>query len=431
MTPIRRILFFVFLSGSYLHGYAQLNTTEKKIMARVKVDMNNSLQLLAESVNINSGTLNTDGVKKVGSVYAGELQKLGFTIEWVNEPDSLQRAGHLVATHAGKKGKRILLLGHLDTVFEPDMPIGPYKLLNDSTATGQGVIDMKGGDVMIIAALQALESVGQLKDMNLLVYFTGDEEKPGSPNEVARADFIERAKNCDIALGFEASAGLHYASAARRGFSSWALNVKANTGHSSGIFSDSAGYGAIFEAARILNRFREELDTERYLTFNPGMIVGGTEVKSEPGSSRAEVLGKINIIAPVAEVTGDLRFISEAQKNLARKKMQAIVAESLPGTSSIIHFQDGGPAMEPTERNLQLLKELDQTSREMGIGETLAFDPGLRGAGDISDIAQYVACLDGLGSSGSGAHEPGETIRLKEYPVLIQRAAIFIYRLTR
>jgi len=410
---------------------AQLTAPEKKAIAYINDHMNATMQLLIQSVNINSGTLNIPGVKKVGDLYGEILEKLGFTIEWVAEPDSLHRAGHLVATHKGKKGKKLFLIGHLDTVFEPDMPAGPYTVLNDTTATGQGVNDMKGGDVVMIAALQALQAGGQLKDMNIVAYFTGDEERSGFPHNVARKDFVERAKTCDIALGFESAMGLHTVAAARRGASGWALDVTARTGHSSQVFTDSAGFGAIYEAARILNTFREQLGHEQYLTFNPGLIVGGSGVKLSDQDARGEALGKTNIISPSAHVTGDLRFLSEARKNAAREKMTAIVATNLPGTQATISFTDGLPAMEPTAGNLALVTQLDKVTRDMGIGGTVAGDPGARGAGDISDIAQYMDCLDGLGASGSGAHKAGETINLKEYPLLIQRAAVFMYRLTR
>src|SRR3569833_1497081 len=155
---------------------AQLTNSEKKAIAFINDHMDATMQLLIQTVNINSGSLNITGVKKVGDIYAAALEKLGFTIEWVAEPDSLHRAGHLVATHKGKKGKKLFLIGHLDTVFEHDMPAGPYTILNDSTATGQGVNDMKGGDVVMIAALQALDAAGLLKDMHIVAYFTGDEE---------------------------------------------------------------------------------------------------------------------------------------------------------------------------------------------------------------------------------------------------------------
>lgn len=410
---------------------AQLAAPEKKAIDYIDLHIRQATQLLISSVNINSGTLNIAGVKKVGDLYAAELKKLGFTIEWVNEPDSLHRAGHLVATHIGKKGKKLFLIGHLDTVFEPDMPAGPYTVLNDSTATGQGVNDMKGGDVVMITALQALEAAGQLKDMNVIAYFTGDEERSGSPHSVARKDFIERARTCDIALAFESAMGLHTVAAARRGASGWTLDVTAKTGHSATVFTDSAGDGAIYEAARILNTFREQLSTEKYLTFNPGFIVGGSAVTIDAQDARGEAMGKTNIISPAAHVTGDLRFLTEAQKEAAREKMRTIVAGSLPGTHATIRFSDGLPAMEPTPGNLQLVAQLNKTTQDMGIGETLAGDPGARGAGDISDIAQYLPCLDGLGASGKGAHRAGETINLNEYPLLIKRAAVFMYRLSR
>ncbi|MGC5209572.1 M20/M25/M40 family metallo-hydrolase, partial [Escherichia coli] len=84
----------------------------------------------------------------------------------------------------------------LDTVFEPDMPANPWKMLNDSTATGQGANDMKGGDVIVVMALQALNNMHLLDDANITVYFTGDEESAGRPTNISRKDFIERAKQC-------------------------------------------------------------------------------------------------------------------------------------------------------------------------------------------------------------------------------------------
>lgn len=406
-----------------------LSDTEKKIVSFINLHTPDAEKLLAESVNINSGTLNKAGVKKVGDVFAREFKKAGFVTEWVNLPDSLQRAGHLVATRKGKKGKKIFIIGHLDTVFEPDLPFSPYKKLNDSTATGQGVNDMKGGDVIVILALQALQSLNLLNNANITVYFTGDEEKAGIPNTVSRADFITRAKNCDVALAFEGATSLTSIATARRGTSGWKLHVTAKTGHSSGVFSTGAGYGAIYEASRILNGFREELSKEKYLTFNPGLILGGSDMKYDDANSKGEASGKTNIISPEVMVTGDLRFLTEAQKESARERMRAIVAQNLNGTKAQISFQNGIPAMEPTEGNNRILRVIDSVSRAMGLGPTRAGDPGSRGAGDVSYVAQYLDCIDGLGASGRGAHAPGETINLKEMPVLAQRAAILIYRL--
>jgi glutamate carboxypeptidase len=417
-----------------------LNKEEQKVMDYIDANMPRAIALLKESVNINSGTLNIAGVKKVGEIFAREFEKANFKTKWIPMPDSLRRAGHLVATigfnndPVGKKntkGKKLFLIGHLDTVFEPDMPANPFTMLNDSTATGQGVNDMKGGDVVMIIALQALHAQGLLKDADIIAYLTGDEEHAANPREISRADFIESAKKTDIALAFEGANGLNSVATARRGASGWTLNVKAKTGHSSGVFTPNAGYGAIYEAARIINEFRVQLSTEKYLTFNPGVFIGGSEMNYNSAKSTGTAIGKTNIISPAVTVTGDLRFLTEDQKINARKKMSAIVADNLAGTKATIKFTDGIPSMAPTQGNDKLLEIISGVTKDMGLGATTAGDPGSRGAGDISYIAAYVDCIDGLGASGKGAHAPGETINLKELPFLIKRAALTIYRLSR
>ena len=408
----------------------QLTATERKLLASVQQRLPQTEQLLAQVVNINSGTLNVAGVRAVGTVFQKEFDALGFKTEWVAMPAGMQRAGHLVAQRKGKKGKRLFLVGHLDTVFELDMPFTKYTRLNDSTATGQGVNDMKGGDVVILAALQALQANGLLKDASITAYFTGDEERGGKGPE-ARADFIAKAKEAQVALAFENAIDRHTVATARRGSSNWQLKTFGTAAHSSTIFKPAVGYGAIYEAARILNAFRETLSQEQYLTFNPGLLVGGSEVSYDEAKAHAEVTGKTNIIAPTATVSGDLRFLTEAQKEAARARMRAIVAQNLAGTRADITFTDGLPSMAPTPGNQRLAALADQASRDLSLGPVVAGDPGSRGAGDISYVAQYLDCLDGLGAPGKGAHAPGETINLKEFPLLIERAALMIYRLTR
>lgn len=193
----------VFLFIGFAASAQSLSKTEQQILKNIEADYTATIQLLKESVNINSGTFNIEGVKKVGELYGKEFASLGFTVEWISLPDSLKRAGHLVAYHKGKKGKKLFLIGHLDTVFEPDMPENPFAILNDSTATGQGINDMKGGDVLLIAALKAMHKQGLLEDVSITIYLTGDEENAADPREISRGDFIERAKQHDIALGFE------------------------------------------------------------------------------------------------------------------------------------------------------------------------------------------------------------------------------------
>lgn len=427
---IMKHLFFFLLCFCSLTGLAQLSADEKQLLDIVGKNMPYSWKLLKESVNINSGTFNIAGVKKVGALYKKELEALGFTVEWVKLPDSLKRAGHLVASKKGTKGKKLFLIGHLDTVFEPYMPANAFKQISDSLATGQGVNDMKGGDVIIISALKALHQQGLLRDASITVYMTGDEENAGYPKEISRGDFIKRAQHHEIALAFETATSLNIVATARRGASSWQVEVDGKQGHSSGVFG-AGGYGAIYEAARIINSFRERLGKQEFLTFNPGLFIGGSEVNYNKPAQKGEVSGKTNIISPKTVIIGDLRFLTEGQKDSARETMREIVSQNLAGTKASISFEDGIPSMPPTSGNVALVKVVSAISERMGLGPVQAGNPGSRGAGDISYVAKYLDCLDGLGASGKGAHAPGETINTKKYPLLIGRTALLLFQLTR
>src|SRR5574343_294514 len=162
---MKSFFFLMLLAAAAVTTQAQsFSATEQKIVAEVQRQHAANIELLKETVNINSGSLNIAGVKAVGEKLAAAYRKIGFTTEWITLPDSLKRAGHLVAYRKGKKGKRILMIGHLDTVFEPDMEANPFRMINDSTATGQGVVDMKGGNVMMLAICQALANLNLIDD---------------------------------------------------------------------------------------------------------------------------------------------------------------------------------------------------------------------------------------------------------------------------
>ena len=403
-----------------------LSKVEQRIREYVRSHEAEQINLLEKAVNIGSGTLNLPGVRAVGNLFEPEFAALGFETKWVALPDAVGRAGHLFAEHKGKRGKRLLLIGHLDTVFEGE---GERFVRYDSLAAGAGSGDMKGGDLVILYALKALKSAGALDDTRIIVALTGDEEDAGALFDVSRKPLIDAARRSDIALAFEEDAGK--GTVARRGMGGWQLVVTGRQAHSSGIFSQGASFGAIYEAARILNEFREKLSGEQYLTFNPAVIVGGTDVTYDSSRIAGTAAGKDNIIAPRVFARGDLRFISREQETKAREAMRAIVAQHLPGTSATITFEDGNPAMPPTKGNYALLATLDSVSRALGQGPVEALDPGRRGAGDISFVSDYVDALDGLGVKGMRSHTPDERVNLKSIVPATERAAILIYRLTR
>lgn len=423
------VLFAALLPSPALAQEA-LSDTERTIVAAVDADVAAGLILLEAAVNINSGSMNAEGVREVGRLFRGELDALGFETRWV-DGTPFERGGHLVAERPGN-GPTILLIGHLDTVFELDSPFQRYELLNDSTARGPGIIDMKGGDVIIVEALRALRAAGTLDDACITVIMTGDEEKAGRPLDLARAALVEAAQRSDVSLGFEDGDGNpRTAVVARRGASRWLLRVRGTPAHSSQIFQPEYGSGAIYEASRILLAFHDELSGWEDLTFNPGVIVGGTTANFDAEQGRGDAFGKNNVIAGTAIVSGDLRAVSPEQRSGAEKRMREIVADHLPRTEAEIEFVHSYPPMAATAGNLELLGLYDQVSRDLGFGSVTAVDPRAAGAADVSFTAGHVdMALDGLGLMGTGGHTVEETADLGTLPMQTKRAAILIYRLT-
>jgi glutamate carboxypeptidase len=427
---MKQIIFFSILLLSLTTSAQKLSKTERKIIQQVEKNHEESIAFLEKVVNMNSGTLNLEGVKKVGAVFQEAFKAIGFNTRWIEMPEEMNRAGHLFASIKGNKGKKLLLIGHLDTVFEENSPFQNFERM-DSIAFGPGANDMKGGDVIALYALKALYELNLLDKASITVAFTGDEESTGKPLALSRKDLIDAGKEADIALGYETASGFNYATIARRGASGWKVETQGKRAHSSGIFNDRVGAGAIFEMSRILNAFYEEVRGEESLTFNPGTLLGGTFVDYDKQNSSGSVFGKSNVVAQKAVVNGGLRFISEEQKEEARAKMRTIVSQNLPQTSATIEFIDSYPAMKPSEGNLAVLEILNQVSQDLNLGEVLPHDPLKRGAADISFVADFTDGIDGLGTMGSGAHTPQETVNLNTMNALIQRSAILIYRLTR
>ncbi|MEP6784905.1 MAG: M20/M25/M40 family metallo-hydrolase [Sphingomonadales bacterium] len=411
---------------------AKLAPAEAKMAAAVEAGYEPAVTLLQQLVDVNSGSMNLAGVERVGQMMRAELEPLGFKVEW-KPMAAAKRAGHIIATHVGKAGtKRLLLIGHLDTVFEKDSPFQKFERKGDF-GEGPGAADDKGGMVVMLMALKAMKAAGALASANIEIVLTGDEEDSGDPIEIARADLIAAGKHADVALDFEGLVtenGRDMGSIARRSSNSWTLTATGKAGHSSGIFSASAGDGAIYELARIIATFRKELP-EPNLTFNVGLIAGGQSAEFDADGVRATSTGKSNIIPAIAMARGDFRTLSEAQTQRVKEKMSAIVAAHAPGTGAEIRFETGGyPAMAPTDGNRAILTALNGVNVDLGLPEMPALDPLKRGAGDISFVANDVSGLAGLGPSSQGDHAPGETVDLVSFKRQAKRAAILMTRLS-
>ena len=411
--------------------FTQLNETETNLVSFIDNQTDKANQLLEKSVNINSGTMNFEGIKKVHDDLVPHFEALGFHVRW-EDGKSFGRAGHFVAEHYGK-GKKFLLIGHLDTVFEKDSPFQKFEMIDKNTAKGPGIGDMKGGNIVILLAMQALHDQGLLKDMNIKIVMTGDEELSGRPLSKSKKALIDAAKWADIAIGFENGDGDYTTGiVSRRSSSGWKLTVSGQPSHSSQVFTKKVGTGAIFEASRILNSFYEQLSSEKNLTFNPGLILGGTDVTFDSKKKKGTAFGKSNVVSKDVIVTGDIRAISNEQLKHARTVMQNIVKKNYPKTKATLKFSDGYPPLSPTKANYELLSQLSKASEDLGFGKMTPVNPRKAGAADVSFTADYVdAAIDGLGLGGKFDHTINEIAYLNTLPIQAKRAAILLYRLTK
>ena len=424
--PLQLLIALLFALGAtpinLLAG--DLSAQEQAIAQWITGHVDETLTDLEILLAIDSPTENHAGQREAGEFFNSRFRSIGFDTQWMDMTESTGRAGHFQAEMSGNSGKRILLLGHLDTV----LPATVVRR-DGNKLFGSGAGDMKGGDMVVLFALQALYHAGALEERRIIVHFTGDEESVGRPIKIARAPMEEAARRSDAVLSFEGGRA-NTAVVARRSSSSWRLVVESRSGHSSRVFSEDLGYGAIYEVARILNAFREHLKGEKYLTFNASMIAGGTTAEMQ--KSKASSWGKSNIIPAIAYARGDLRVLSLEQRDRAKSNMSSIVNSfNLPHTNASIEYSDSYPPMSPTPENYELLAQLSQVSEDLDYGIVEAFDPGSRGAGDISFVAPLLPGLDGLGVRGHKAHAQGEYLEIDSIVRQTQRAALLIYRLTR
>jgi glutamate carboxypeptidase len=292
---------------------------------------------------------------------------------------------------------------------------------------------MKDGLAIMVSALRAMKTAGTLKEATVTIVLSGDEENAGKPHSISRADMINAAAHSDVALEFEALTqedGHDMGSTARRSSTSWTLRTSAKSGHSSGVFSDEAGFGANYELIRILDAFRQTL-REPNATYNVGLMLGGATADLNANGAGGQATGKSNVIAATGLARGDLRTLSNEQTQRIEQRMREIVAQHLRGTQAEITFEEGYPAMPPTAGNRALLSRLNEINDALGLEQMKELDPLKRGAGDIAFVADKVDGLIGFGAVGQGSHAPGETVDLTSFDRQIKRTALLMTRLSQ
>jgi glutamate carboxypeptidase len=244
---------------------------------------------------------------------------------------------------------------------------------------------------------------------------------------------IDAAKVSDVAFEFESGVrrqGVDTISISRRSSVTWHLDTTGKSGHSSQIFSDNMGAGAIYEMTRILDAFRTQLP-EPGLTFNVGLMLGGSTAQLNQTMLGGTAMGKANVVPPTAIAIGDIRTLDNGQTERIEQRMREIVGRHLPRTGATISFDEAYPAMPVTESGHDLVRQLNAVNATLGFPPMPELDPMFRGAGDISFIAQYLPGLVGTGAMGEGSHAEGETVYLDSIAKQAKRSALLMYRLSQ
>lgn len=345
------------------------------------------LRDIQELVEIESPSSDKRAVDRLGELLARKFQAMSARVQF----HKTERFGnHLQADFAGNGSKPVLLLGHIDTVWDlGTVAKMPFRIADDRV-WGPGVLDMKAGIVMAIYAIQLLKKDGELQ-RPVTVLLNTDEEV-GS--ESSRPITESVAKSCQAVFVLEPGQGLDGAlKTARKGVGDYHIKVTGKAAHAGVDFQ--SGASAIRELARLIERVSEFTDLNRGLTVNVGVIKGGTRGNVVPAEAEAEIDIRVERMSDAEEL--DRKF------------------QSLAVTDSRCKLKVSGgvnrPPMERTEKITALFQKARAYAEELGF----ALEEKSTGGGSDGNFtaALGIPTLDGLGAVGEGAHALHESILLK------------------
>jgi glutamate carboxypeptidase len=356
---------------------------------------------LAELVQVNSFTENVEGGRKVGAM----LEEL-FAVDLLDTTrvpsESGKFADHLVVQSSWTSigDAPIALVGHLDTVFPPGTFEGYRR--DGELARGPGVLDMKGGLVVVAWALKALAHAGALATLpGLRVVIVADEEVGSPEGQRVIKDAIAGARG---ALVFEAGRKGDLVITRRKGTGAMTVVAHGKAAHAGNAHKEGAN--ALWALAKLVDRAQALTDYARGVTVNVGKVTGGTSKNTVP--DRAEALIDLRF-----ETRADGEALVEAIRRAADESAAAV-----PGTRFEV---EGGIARLPLERtdaSVKLMEDYGACARASGLGTGEA--PLIGGGSDASTAAAIgVASIDGLGPRGIGFHTKDEQI---EIATLVQKA---------
>jgi len=423
---------------------APLDNKEKELAKLLDGKKGEMIAILKEIVEINSGSRNAAGIDSVGKILSARLIKLGFKEEFIPaKAETVDVAGekkiqtsgpHRILRKPGK-GEKVLLMGHLDTVFEPESGFlnfeqlwsAPQTTLTDSglinrgaidVGKGPGVADMKGGLVVIVFALEALDKAGLLKDKDVTVFFNGDEE---TGSKTSKDRIFTEAIWADFCLNFEEGRDVPYGGivVARKGTASATITCRGRAAHAGN--QHYLGINAAVELSQKLLELSKLSDYKRGITASPGVIDLGPFAKSNrvPDFARAEV---------------DFRYLDPADTSYLRAKVEEICGKVYlrnPWTKeeakTELDFEFDFPPMRPDTARYRWAGEV------LALARLLNVPAGVKGSAGGADasIAALAGCmtLDALGPVGGASHTTDEWVHLNTLPDRAKLTALILSRI--
>ena len=362
----------------------------EKLLQAIETKHEKMVQFLEKMVNIDSGIDSPEGVANVARIIGDKLAEMDFSVEYLDYPGACT---HLLAKKQGTGNKEVMIIGHMDTLF----PIGtvakrPFTI-KDGKAYGPGVLDMKGGITIALFALEALYESGW-NDKNVTVLFAGDEE-PAHPKTNAPELFEQHAKGKDAVFNMETASAGQAVLVGRKGNIHPELIVKGIAAHAGADLDKGAS--AIVELAHKIIAVNKLTDKERGLTFNCGVITGGTVA---------------NAVADSASLVIDMRYLTAADGAEGLESLRKIAAENvIPGTScEVSNLRERFTPMEVTEGNLKLYEIVMNQGEKLGLAVEKKVGGGASDAGWTVRAGAPSLCA--MGARGSFNHSDREFIEL-------------------
>ncbi|MCF6330075.1 MAG: M20 family metallopeptidase [Sulfurimonas sp.] len=346
----------------------------------------NYLDDLKTIVNINSYTKNKSGVDKVAKIFDSWFSELGFTVQ-THKRKNIGNHKHYTSV-SQKNSKKLLLLGHLDTVFPPQ------KFENFSEDEewiyGPGVCDMKGGIIVILEALRELKKQNiDIKNIDVLLV---SDEETGSDDSKYLSTSI--AKDYDYCFVYEAAGINGEVVTARKGVGTFFIEIKGKAAHAGNCYIE--GNDANLEASYKLQELVKLTDLSKGTTVNVGKINGGIGA---------------NTISPHARLVFELRYKNLEERDRVLKQINIIVENTyVDATSATLSGGIQRDVMQTTQSSLKLIKNIQNITLQ-----TLKYEE----RGGVSDANIISSCgvitLDGFGPFGDGDHTINERAKKSSF----------------